>query len=87
MAYVYIDIDIDDVYTSMGSAEKELMSEWLQQEGYIAPKDSKDSDALILVDENALDAEWNGMITKLMESRYQLTPEQESLLFNLVNSL
>lgn len=84
MAYVYIDIDIDDVYTSMGSAEKELMSEWLQQEGYIAPKDS---DALILVDENALDAEWNGMITKLMESRYQLTSEQESLLFNLVNSL
>jgi hypothetical protein len=39
------------------------------------------------IEGNLLDYEWIAMMNKINESRYQLTPEQETILINLAKSL
>ena len=84
MAWINVDIDLDDVYDEMGRREKELMVEWLREDGYISAFNTGDAES---DDASPLDAEWNQMIQKIHEFRYQLTPEQEAVLINLYNAL
>ncbi len=35
MSWINIDVDLDDVYNSMGSYEKRKMAEWLKEDAYI----------------------------------------------------
>lgn len=84
MTWISVDIDLDDVYAEMGRHEKELMVGWLREDGYISAFNTGDAES---DDASPLDAEWNQMIQKIHESRYQLTPEQESVLINLYNTL
>ena len=93
MAYVEVDIDLDDFYDDLGEWEKEELVEKLIKDGYEMKDpnreyeeeggdvDSEDFNG------NPLDYAWKGMIKKIDNSRYQLTPEQEEVLFNLAKSL
>ena len=84
MAWIDVEIDLDDVYDKMGRHEKELMVDWLREDGYISAFNTGDAES---DDASPLDAEWNQMIQKIHEARYQLTPEQEAALISLYNTL
>jgi hypothetical protein len=84
MAWINVDIDLDNVYDEMGRHEKELMVEWLREDGYISAFNTADVES---DDASPLDAEWNQMIQKIHEARYRLTPEQEAMLANLAKAL
>lgn len=88
MAYVEVDIDLDDFYDDLSSWEKEELVEKLIKDGYEMKDPNKeyeeDEDEF---DGNPLDYAWRSMINKIDSNRYQLTAEQEETLFNLAKSL
>lgn len=82
MPYINVHVDLDDIYDDMDRSEKEMMAEWLCDDGFVVIPDlntpGKPSTA---------DIEWAEMITKINSARYQMTTEQEKMLFNLAKSL
>jgi len=92
MAYVEVDIDLDDFYDDLGEWEKEELVEKLIKDGYEMKDPNREYEEDVDVDSvefngNPLDYAWKAMIKKIDHSRYQLTPEQEEMLFNLAKSL
>jgi hypothetical protein len=89
MAYIEVDIDVDDFYEVLSSRDKEDLINLLKDDGLLESKrlvKTLDED----VDEyegSPVDHEWYAMINKINQSRYQLTDEQEQLLTNLAKSL
>jgi hypothetical protein len=88
MAYVEVDIDLDDFYDDLSHWEKDELVEKLIKDGF----EMKDPNKEYEEDEEEfngtpLDYAWRDMIKKINNSRYQLTPEQEEVLFNLAKSL
>lgn len=91
MAYVEVDIDLDDFYDDLDSWEKEELVEKLIKDGYEMKDPNREYEEDDVDSEdfngNPLDYAWKEMIKKIDKSRYQLTPEQEEVLFNLAKSL
>lgn len=82
MPYINVHVDLDDIYDDMDRSDKEMMAEWLYDEGIIVI-----SDTGISGNPSTADIEWAQMITKINSARYQMTPEQEKMLFDLAKSL
>lgn len=87
MAWINVDIDLDEVYDSMGRHDKELMVEWLREDGYIKDIEVADPDDALPETGSLLDIEWAETINKIVEARYRLTPEQEAMLTDLAKAL
>lgn len=90
MAYVEVDVDLDEFYDGLSSWEKDELVENLIKDGYKMKDPHEDEDDEDDEDEfegTPLDHAWRDMIKKINNSRYQLTAEQEELLFNLAKSL
>lgn len=91
MAYIEVDIDVDDFYGDLSSRDKEDLIELLKDEGLLEAKrlvETLDEDeAEDEFEGSPADHEWYAMINKINQSRYQLTDEQEQLLINLAKSL
>jgi hypothetical protein len=91
MAYVEVDVVLDEVYDGLSSWEKDDLVERLIEDGY----KMKDPNREYEVEEGEeeefngtpLDIQWAQMIQKINSARYQLTSEQEELLFNLAKNL
>jgi hypothetical protein len=88
MPYIDIDIDVDDFYDGLSRYEKDELINLLEQDGYLEKNQvfcaSEEPDG---IDGNPIDHEWTEMMNKINDSRYQLTPEQETMLFNLASTL
>lgn len=82
MPYINVHVDLDDIYDDMDRSDKEMIAEWLYDEGIVVI-----SDTCISGNPSTADIEWAQMITKINSARYQLTPEQEKMLFELAKSL
>ncbi len=88
MAYVNVDVDLDDLYDDLGGWEKDELVEKLIKDGYELKDPNKNyEDDVDEFEGNPLDYTWKEMINKIDSSRYQLTAEQEEMLFNLAKSL
>lgn len=88
MAYVNVDVDLDDFYDDLGGWEKDELVEKLIKDGYELKDPNKNyEDDEDEFEGNPLDYTWKEMINKIDNSRYQLTAEQEEMLFNLAKSL
>ena len=91
MAYIEVDIDVDDFYEDLSSRDKEDLINLLKDEGLLESKhlvETFDEDeAEDEFEGSPTDYEWYAMINKINQSRYQLTDEQEQLLTNLAKSL
>jgi hypothetical protein len=89
MAYIQVDIDVDDFYDDLSSRDKQELINLLKDDGYL--ESNRLVEAIDDVDYefegSPLDHEWHTMISKINKSRYQLTKEQEQLLINLAKSL
>lgn len=87
MAWINIDIDLDNIYDEMGRHEKELMVDWLREDGYIKDVETTDTADALPETGSLLDIEWAETINKIVEARYRLTPEQEAMLADLAKAL
>jgi len=91
MAYINVDIDVDDFYDDLSSRDKQELINLLKDDGYLesnrlveAIDDDEDEDEF---NGSPMDHEWYALINKINKSRYQLTKEQEQLLIDLAKSL
>lgn len=83
MPYINVHVDLDDIYDDMDRSDKEMIAEWLHDDGFVVAIDA----GLISGQPSNSDIEWAQMITKINAARYQLTSEQEKMLFDLAKSL
>ena len=68
MPYINVHVDLDDIYDDMDRSDKEMMAEWLYDDGFVVI-----SDIGISENPSTADIEWTQMITKINSARYQLT--------------
>jgi len=77
MAYVSIDVDIDDVLFNMSSREKQQLVDDLYEDGYVPTKVEKE-EASSITEGFYLDA-----IDKLRKNYHQLTSKEEQTIINI----
>ena len=86
MPYINIDIDVEDFYDDLTTSEKRDLITFLQEDGMLDVADVVVDSEIVQV-ATPVDFEWLEMIERINKSRYRLTPEQETMLFNLASTL
>ena len=87
MAYINVDIDLDDVYDDMSRYDKEQMAEWLEKDGFCTVDDGDGEDDFKIENPNVLDDIYTEMIKKLFHGRLQLSLEDEETIKKIANKL
>lgn len=81
MAYVEVDVDVEDFLDQCYDSEIERIIEILTKDGYLKKTQLKEP-------EYTEDSEWHTQLTKLRDrGRMQLTNEEESLILNIANKV
>ena len=78
MSYISVDIDIDDIISSMGSYDKQMMVDELYDDGYVAKKNTSERNS---------DDEWNEQVNKLFNNKWRLSKEDEETILRITNKL
>jgi molybdopterin biosynthesis enzyme MoaB len=78
MPYVTVDVDLDDVYSELRDREKQLLVDWLKEDGYLINRDTELDKSC-----TALQDMFNENINKIKNSYYQLTNEEIELIEKL----
>lgn len=78
MSFINIDIDIDDIISSMSSYDKQMMADELYEDGYIAKKDDS---------EKSTDDEWNESVNKLFNNKWRLSKEDEETILQITKKI
>jgi hypothetical protein len=78
MPYVTVDVDLDDVYSELRDREKQLLVDWLKEDGYSINIDTELDKPC-----TALQDMFNENINKIKNSYYQLTNEEIELIEKL----
>jgi DNA-binding SARP family transcriptional activator len=86
MAYVEVDVDVDDFYNEMNRWEKQSMAEMLEKDGFCT-LDEDDEDDFVIEDPNAFDEEWIKVMKKIFNGRLQLSNEDEEIIKTIANKL
>lgn len=79
MSYINIDIDIDDIISSMGSYDKQQMVDDLYDDGYVAKQVKQ------VIDEELDD--WDEAILKFKGNKWRLSKEDEETILRITNKL
>ena len=78
MGYINIDVDIDEVLSSMNSRELQQLADTLYEDGYIAKKSDE---------AKSTDDEWNEQVNKLFNNKWRLSTEDEATILAITNKL
>ena len=84
MPYINVHVDLDDIYDDMCRSDKEMMAEWLCDDGFVV---MINEDGNFIRNLSTSDVECDQMIARINAARYQLTAEQEKMLVDLAKSL
>jgi hypothetical protein len=88
MAYIEVDIDVDDFYYEMSSWDKQSMAEMLKRDGFCTLNDDEDEeDNWTIEDPSAFDEVWVKVMKKLFHGRLQLSNEDEEIIKNIANKI
>ena len=87
MAYIEVNIDVDDFYDEMSSWDKQSMAEMLERDGFCTWDDDNDEDNFVIDDPNAFDEEWIKVMKKIFHGRLQLSNEDEEIIKAIANKL
>lgn len=79
MSWISLDVDIDDVISSMSSYDKQQMVDELYEDGYVAKQVKQ------VIDEDLDD--WDEAILKLKGNKWRLTKEDEETILRITNKL
>jgi hypothetical protein len=78
---MYIDIDLDDVITSMSSQDRQRVMDMLWDDGY-EPTNYVNHDEY-----GILASDWHNAVTKLYDNRLRLSVDDEALIKQIVSKL
>jgi hypothetical protein len=82
MSWIQIDVDLDDVYDSMGSYEKRKMAEWLDEDGYTTITTESEG-YNIPPTTSSLENEFHNMLINLSSKFYQMSNEEVEMITKL----
>jgi hypothetical protein len=88
MSYVRIDIDLDEVYNEMGREDKRTMAEWLHDDGILEKHPNPEIRKVVRGDDESQgEKELRDNLTKIWNSYYLLTSEEEEIIKKLSSRL
>jgi hypothetical protein len=88
MTYIRIDVDLDDVYNEMDRHDKRTIAEWLHDDGILETHPNPDIRKVVRGDnESQGEKELRDNLTKIWNSYYLLTSEEEEIIKKLSSRL
>jgi hypothetical protein len=88
MPYINVKVDLDEVYDQMGMYDKHDMVEWLYEDGILDQHPNSEIRKMVRGNEESNgEKELRDNLSKLWNSHYQLTNEEELLIKQIVNRL
>lgn len=88
MAYVRIDVDLDEVYNEMDRRDKQTMAEWLYDDGILESHSNPEIRKLVRSDEESPgEYELRNNLMKLWNGHYRLSNEDEEIIKQIANKL
>jgi hypothetical protein len=88
MSYVRIDIDLDDIYREMDRRDKQIMSEWLHDDGILEKHPNPEIRKVVRGDDESFgEKELRDNLMKLWNGHYQLSTEDEEIIKQIANKL
>jgi hypothetical protein len=88
MSYIRIDVDLSNIYDEMDRNDKQVITEWLYEDGIIQSHSNPEIRRLIRSDEESNgEKELRDNLTKLWNSYYRLSNEDELLIKQITNKL
>ena len=88
MAYIRIDVDLDEVYHEMDRRDKEIMVDWLHDDGVLEGHPNPEIRKVVRGDEESPgERELRDKLTKIWNSYYLLTNEEEELIKKISSRL
>jgi hypothetical protein len=88
MAYVRIDVDLDEVYNEMDRRDKQTMAEWLYDDGILESHSNPEIRKLVRSDEESPgEYELRNNLMKLWNGHYRLSNEDEEIIKKIANKL
>lgn len=88
MSYVRIDVDLDDIYNEMDRRDKQIMAEWLHDDGILDKHPNPEIRKVVRGDdESPLEYEFRNDLAKLWNGHYQLTVEDQEIIKQIANKL
>jgi hypothetical protein len=90
MAYIRInvDVDLDEIYNEMDRNDKREMAEWLFDDGILSSHPNPEIRKLVRGDEESQgEKELRDALTKLWNSYYRLSNEDELLIKQITDKL
>jgi hypothetical protein len=88
MAYVRIDVDLDEVYNEMDRRDKQTMAEWLYDDGILQSHSNPEIRKLVRGDEESLgEYELRNNLMKLWDGHFRLSNEDEEIIKQIANKL
>ena len=88
MAYVRIDVDLDEVYNEMDRRDKQTMAEWLYDDGILQSHSNPEIRKLVRSDEESPgEYELRNNLMKLWNGHYRLSNEDEEIIKKIANKL
>jgi hypothetical protein len=88
MPYIRIDVDLDDVYNEMDRHDKRTIAEWLHDDGILETHPNPEIRKVVRGDnESQGEKELRDNLTKIWNSYYLLTSEEEEIIKKLSSRL
>jgi len=80
MAYVTVNVDIDEVLDNLYDDELEYLIKFLKEEGHLKDRSEPSPKSI-------MEMEWDEVCSKLQNSQLRLTAEEESIIKSIANRL
>jgi hypothetical protein len=88
MSYISIEVDLDDIYSEMGSRDKKTIAQWLYDDGILDDHSDPEIRKMVRGDvESDGEKYLRDDLTKIWNSYYQLTKEEEEVIQKIANRL
>lgn len=88
MAWIRVDVDLDDVYSEMNREDKRTMAEWLYDDGTLGGHPNPEVRRLVRGEEESLgEFELRNDLSKLWNGHYRLSNEDEEIIKKIANKL
>lgn len=88
MPYINVHVDLDEIYNDMDRRDKQAMAEWLHDDGILETHHNTEIRKLVRGKEESNGEKYlRDDLTKIWNSYYQLTSEEELLIKQIANRL
>jgi hypothetical protein len=88
MPYIKVHVDLDEIYDDMDRSDKHDIVEWLYEDGILERHSNPEIRKMVRGDQESNgEKELRDNLSKLWNSYYQLTSEEELLIKQMANRL